>query len=121
MTGEAHEPAAFAQGLGYARAGPGGLLAQLFSVRTLGLLEQVPASGLASYLSGLLIGHEIKDATSRLAAAPLTDGITILGAHALAERYAEALASFGLPAQTGPADVVARGHWRIARAAGLVP
>jgi len=38
------------------------LLHSLFSVRTLGLFERVPRSGLASYMSGLLIGAEMQDA-----------------------------------------------------------
>ena len=37
----------------------GGLLHHLFGVRTLGLFEHLPETEAASYLSGLLIGHEV--------------------------------------------------------------
>ena len=44
MAGEATDEAAFAHGLAYGRTGPGGLLKRLFSARTLGLFDQLPAA-----------------------------------------------------------------------------
>ena len=38
----------------------GGLLHHLFGTRALGLMGDLPAAGTASYLSGLLIGHELR-------------------------------------------------------------
>ena len=66
MQGEADDHAAFERGLAYARAGGGGLLRRLFSARTLGLFDLLPESGVASYLSGLLIGSEIDEALACL-------------------------------------------------------
>lgn len=120
MTGEDHEPAAFAAGLSYARSGRGGLSAQLFSVRTLGLFERLPSHGLASYLSGLLIGREVLEATAQLTPAERAAGVLLLGATSLAERYAEALSALGLSARIGPEDCGAHGQVLIARAAGLL-
>ena len=54
-SGDAPDPEAFKAGLARARRG-GPLLHDLFSARTLGLFDLVPAAGLNSYLSGLLIG-----------------------------------------------------------------
>ena len=121
MAGEAQDEAAFARGLRYARAGPGGLLKRLFSARTLGLFDQLPASAIASYLSGLLIGSEIAEALDCLPDAPGARAITVIGNSALALRYRGAIEAAGLRARTGAADAGARGQWLIARAAGLVP
>jgi 2-dehydro-3-deoxygalactonokinase len=115
-----HDAEAFAHGVARARASagapPGQLLRDLFSARTLGLMAELPAEGLSSYLSGLLIGAE--------AAAALTDTpadhVTILGADALSARYAEAIAAMGARAEIGDADAAARGLHAIARAAGLI-
>ena len=57
------EPA-FKRGVEKALADPAGLLHALFSVRTLGLFDDIPPEHLASYLSGILIGHEVAHATN---------------------------------------------------------
>jgi 2-dehydro-3-deoxygalactonokinase len=110
---------ALARGLGYARARPGGLLRRLFSARTLGLFDQLPASGIADYLSGLLIGSEIDEALGCLPAGARGE-ITVIGDSALAERYREAIGAAGLRARTGLVDASARGQLLIAQAAGLL-
>jgi len=83
-------------------ADPGGLLHHLFGVRTLGLFAQLPAAAAASYLSGLLIGHEI------LAAGPGTD-VLLIGAGALCELYSQAIALCGGSATLASADAAAQG------------
>ncbi len=120
MAGEAADEAAFARGLAYGRNGPGGLLKRLFSARTLGLFDQLPASGIASYLSGLLIGSEIAEAATCLPELPGGSGITVIGSSELAARYRHAIEAAGLPARTGHPEAGARGQLRIAKAAGLV-
>ncbi|MDM4765273.1 2-dehydro-3-deoxygalactonokinase [Pelomonas sp. SE-A7] len=90
---------AFAEGVRAARDhGEEGLSHQLFSVRTLGLTGRLAASALPDYLSGLLIGHELRaglrwrEQSSFLARAPLL----LIGEAALCQRYAKALDLFGL-------------------------
>jgi 2-dehydro-3-deoxygalactonokinase len=61
MENEAHDDAAFSAGIERGRKA-GGLLHQLFSVRTDGLFGAQLPTALASYLSGLLIGHELRAA-----------------------------------------------------------
>src|SRR5262249_46226686 len=62
MQGEAPDAAAFRRGVERAgTADAASLLHALFGVRTLGLLGRLPPTGLASYLSGLLIGGELAD------------------------------------------------------------
>lgn len=79
------DEAAFMDGV--ARAGNGrGLLHNAFGARTLALFDRMPAHQLASYLSGLLIGEEL-----RTAAPDARGGLVLIGAPALTERYALAL------------------------------
>jgi 2-dehydro-3-deoxygalactonokinase len=119
MHGEADDAAAFARGLAYARAGQGGLLRRLFSARTLGLFDLLPETGVASYLSGLLIGSEIEEALAGLEVAADAE-IRVIGASRLAARYHGALAARDLRVRPARDAAGARGQWLIARAAGLI-
>jgi 2-dehydro-3-deoxygalactonokinase len=119
MRGEVDDHAAFERGLAYARAGKGGLLRRLFSARTLGLFDLLPEAALASYLSGLLIGSEIEEALGCLEALPDAE-IRVVGASRLAWRYRGALAARDLRVRPAQGDASARGHFLIARAAGLI-
>lgn len=76
---------AFAQGVARSARG-GGLLHNAFGARTLGLFERMSAAQLASYLSGLLIGEELR-------AQPMDAhaDVVLIGAPALTARYALAL------------------------------
>lgn len=109
MSHGAEDDAAFGEGM--ARAGEaGGLLHHLFGVRTRGLFEEMPAASLASYLSGLLIGHELAqeaDGTARV--------VHVLGAPQLAPLYARALARSGREAVILDADAAVIGLYRLAR------
>lgn len=84
-------------------AEPGGLLHHLFGVRTLGLAGRLAAADSASYLSGLLIGHEVRSAMR-----PATP-VTVVGAPALAALYVRGIRSCGGTAETGRHDAAARG------------
>ncbi len=66
-----------------------GLLHLAFSARTLALFERMRATELPSYLSGLLIGDELR-------VQPAETVVTLIGNAALTERYALALAERGL-------------------------
>jgi len=84
-------PAGFDRGL--ARAGEdGGLLHHLFSVRAEGLFDSVPSGDLRGYLSGILIGHEIRD---MLVQHNTAGAITIVGDAGLADHYVRAISSLG--------------------------
>jgi 2-dehydro-3-deoxygalactonokinase len=119
MRGEVDDHAAFERGLAYARTGKGGLLKRLFSARTLGLFDMLPETGVASYLSGLLIGSEIEDALDCLEVTPNAE-IRVIGASKLAWRYRGALAARDLRVRPARDDASARGQFLIARAAGLI-
>ncbi len=87
------DPPAFALGLARAREGAG-LLHDAFGTRTLALFERMSAGALASYLSGLVIGEELRG----LDASGATS-LTLVGSDTLTERYALACNSSGIPAR----------------------
>jgi 2-dehydro-3-deoxygalactonokinase len=120
MAGETDDAPAFRRGGAYARSSGGGLLKRLFSARTLGLVGELPASSTGSYLSGLLIGSEIAEALDCLEQAPGGEEITVIGSSDLTERYLLAIAESGMAARRAGANAGARGHFLIARAAGLL-
>jgi 2-dehydro-3-deoxygalactonokinase len=116
MTGTAPNADGFARGVRAAAegGGPGWLLGALFSVRSLGLFDMLPADALADYLSGLLIGSEIVEATQG------SGSVGVLCAEPLLSRYLDAARLLDLPAHGVAADTIVHGHLAIARAAGLV-
>jgi 2-dehydro-3-deoxygalactonokinase len=116
MRGAARDSAGFARGVreGAALDGGGALLNRIFATRTYGLTGRLADTALADYLSGLLIGAEVAEATTR------ADGaVTIIASPALAQRYTDALLLLGHDSALAPDDCVAAGHRCIARAAGL--
>jgi 2-dehydro-3-deoxygalactonokinase len=118
MTGDRHDPEAFARGLDQAAGGL--LLNDLFSARTLGLFGELPGTGLRAYLSGLLIGHEIAEAKRGGLIGTGDAEVMVVGSASLSPLYVEALRHNCLAAVAAPADLAATGLFGIARAAGLV-
>ena len=111
----AHNPAAFARGVARGADAAGDLLHSLFSTRTLGLFGDLPAHGLPSYLSGLLIGSELASAKLWLG----RDPVVVIGSSRLTELYLAAMQVAEIEAAAGHADIVAHGLSNLARAARL--
>ena len=107
--GSPHHAGGFARGLARARQS-GGLLRHLFGLRAAALFDEVEEDEAASFLSGLLIGHEV--------AAALEDGVAppvlLIGAERLTQRYATALEAFGIPHRKADPDAAAHGLWHVA-------
>ena len=106
------DAAAFDRGVAHALKGHS-LMQTAFSVRTLALFDGLPAAAMPSYLSGLVIGEELR-------CRPL-DGVAevvVIGAPALAERFGRALAQRGLRLRTLGEEAAWRGLAAIARRAG---
>ena len=123
MSARSHQPAAFSRGLDYGwldRAGRGGLVRRLFSTRSLCLFDALTEAETFSYLSGLLIANEIREALDGFVGDGPPHPIVIVSSNELSERYAAALGHFGLPASTAAPEATALGQWRLAAAAGLV-
>jgi 2-dehydro-3-deoxygalactonokinase len=106
--------AAFLRGVAAARAGDG-IAGLLFSARALVLTGGLAPGESLDYLSGLLIGDEIRAARPD----PATP-LLLVGDPALCARYARALAAFGVTDAAEVAEATVTGLWRIACVAGLV-
>ncbi|MFE7508668.1 2-dehydro-3-deoxygalactonokinase [Promicromonospora sp. NPDC057488] len=94
-----------------------GLPALLFTARTLVLAGRLAGTEVADYVSGLLIGAEVRHA---LRADP-ADAVTLCGSAATAHRYRVALERCGVSVRAVGEDATARGLWRVALDAGLAP
>lgn len=108
--GELDEPA-FERGIRHAlRAG--NLLHSAFSARTLSLFGTLPPAAIPSYLSGLVIGEELR--SQQLGGD--AEAIVIVGVPALVRRYELALHLLGVRARTVGSVAAWRGLWAIAQA-----
>lgn len=102
-----------------------GVLATLFSARTLPLTGRLAGEQVEDYLSGLLIGAEVTSCVRRwlpAGASPGTRPVEVLlcGEPELCRRYQRALRLFGLEAPVVTGGVVTRGLHSIALSAGLL-
>ncbi len=103
------QPEAFDRGVALAQA-PGGLLHHLFAVRTLSLFDRADAPALASLLSGLVIGEELRaQRAADLAADNEGAPIVVVGAPTLTARYERALAALSVPVVTVGGEATWRG------------
>jgi 2-dehydro-3-deoxygalactonokinase len=88
----------------------GSVLHHLFAVRTLGLFERLSATQLPSYLSGLLIGEELR----RQATLTHTEPVILMGSEALTLRYTLALQHLRIPCQSRGAEATWAGLFELA-------
>jgi 2-dehydro-3-deoxygalactonokinase len=107
------QPGAFARGVLRARQ-EGGLLHHLFGARTLHLMGKLEQAETRSFLSGLLIGHEVRAALAGERAAE----VELVGAAGLAALYATALKLSGARVRMHDPDLVAEGLHHIGRSLG---
>lgn len=90
---------AFAEGV--RRSGEaGGLLHHLFGVRTRGLMGELAPAASPSYLSGIIIGHELRSRNAQ--------PFSLLGGPELAALYQQAAAALGIETRTLDADSAVR-------------
>lgn len=108
---------AFKAGVTVAMEDKADLLHNLFHVRTLPLMGKIPKTAAADYMSGLLIGTEVAAATDN---ASTIGTITLVGRSDLSDRYEIALQTANIGSRRAPDDIVAKGHFKIACAAGLI-
>lgn len=96
---------AFLQGVARA-AQSGNLLQTAFSVRSLALFDRMPPASLPSYLSGLVIGEELR-------AFAADDSVVLVGSPELTRRYSLALQSRGVAATALSGEATWQGLWRL--------
>ncbi len=102
-----HDDAAFQRGVEHS-AHSGGLLHLLFHARTLPLTGQLEPASTVSFLSGLLIGSEVR------AMLPPHAPILLLGSNTLCHLYATAIQLCGGTSTFGGADTAASGMFLLA-------
>ncbi|MBB5444087.1 MULTISPECIES: 2-dehydro-3-deoxygalactonokinase [unclassified Paraburkholderia] len=124
VTPERPDTEAFLRGVNIAREkGQAGVLATVFSTRTLGLTGALSSEAQPDYLSGLLIGHELAGLEAVLAqqdSSLAQQSLRLIGNDALCDRYRLALAQFGCLRAEPVRHATERGLWRVAVEAGLV-
>ncbi len=108
---------AFRRGVEVARQAQLSITATMFSARTLALFDRLDRAEIPDYLSGLLVGEEIRSGVS---AHSDIDDVMLIGHGDLADRYADAFDVFGIATTRAPADMARLGLLEIARRAGLV-
>jgi 2-dehydro-3-deoxygalactonokinase len=107
----AFDPAIFLQGVDQSQRA-GSVLHHLFAVRTLGLFDRLSAAQLPSYLSGLLIGEELRTQSVPLAQGP----VVLIGSDTLTRRYSLALQHLGMACQSHGAQATWAGLFALASA-----
>jgi 2-dehydro-3-deoxygalactonokinase len=91
---------------GVKRSGePGGLLHHVFGVRALALAGLLPETDTGAYLSGILIGHEVRAALHGTSGAV----VHVIGAPDLTSLYARAISACGGYAERHDGEAAARG------------
>jgi 2-dehydro-3-deoxygalactonokinase len=111
---------AFVRGVRTAReSGAAGIAGRLFTTRSLYLTGALEVAETLDYLSGLLVGEEIRSVLAEQGAGSCPP-VVLLGDPALCARYRLALATFGIDDVRPLDDTGPAGLWRIATAAGLV-
>jgi 2-dehydro-3-deoxygalactonokinase len=115
--GNAFDRSACKQGIERARE-PGGLLHHLFSVRTSGLLGTLAPGQLASYLSGMLIAHEVLEFPC------LTElrgqSVQVVGSSTVLEPYSFVMRELGLTVEPHDETCTAAGAHLLAKHRGLL-
>jgi 2-dehydro-3-deoxygalactonokinase len=111
--------AAFLRGakVGGSDEGRAGILSNIFSSRTLGLIGELNGAEQAEYLSGLLIGHEIAAIRAKT---DVKTPIILIGNDKLCQRYLQTLLFYGLENVRISAQATERGLWKLAQQANLV-
>lgn len=102
------DEAAFSRGVTHAQQGHS-LLQTAFSTRTLALFGLMDAAAQPSYLSGLVIGEELR--TQSKAGVP----VILIGSPALTQRYALALRTLGCATRSLGSEATWRGLWALAQ------
>ena len=103
---QASSESAFLEGVDLARRSPR-LSETLFATRSRALTGRLQSDHAAEFLSGLLIGSEVRSATERFTN---VEHVVLIGDDALCDRYRVALATLGVESQCESGDdMVARG------------
>lgn len=115
---DASDPQAFDRGVEDGFTTEGTILSKMFGARAMPLLDLMGADGVGDYLSGLLIGAEIKEGAG--SAYSKEHPPRVSGEDALTARYMRAFELCNIVARHEHEDLAAAGLYRIAKEAGLI-
>lgn len=126
ILGQPAEPAAgfrdeaFARGLAVTapERSRAGIASAVFSARTLFLSGELAPADIPDYLSGILIGDEIRHMVRVFT--PGDAGVCLCGGDGIVRRYAAGLRALGIPARVVGEDAAVAGLFQLAVDAGLV-
>ena len=114
-----HNGEAFVRGLHAAKeSGAEGAFSRLFSTRARMLAGDLTSADVPDFLSGLLIGEELRIA--RLRHGDHVASLCLIGESSLCQRYATAATYFDYARPVIIDDAAAQGLWQLASAAGLL-
>jgi len=100
--------------------GPGNLTHDAFGARTLALMGELEGREVGDWLSGLMIGRELRNARTWAHRQGYDGGrVRLIGGDALVARYAAALAQADVIVERAHTHAAALGLWRIAVQAGI--
>jgi 2-dehydro-3-deoxygalactonokinase len=111
------DDAAFERGVRAALEDPAGFLHRIFSARSLGLFGEIAPEGIASYLSGQVIGTEVAHA---IRDNPHDAEYAVLASPGIGGRYVKAIEIAGLKVRYGDPQAIVKGLTIIAKQAGLI-
>jgi 2-dehydro-3-deoxygalactonokinase len=120
------DPDAASAGPGFERGvarglGPGNLAHDVFGARTLALMGELEGGEVGDWLSGLMIGREVRNARTWAHRHGYDGGrVRLIGADALCDRYAAALEQAEVIVERAASGAAAHGIFRIAVQAGIV-
>ncbi|MBU1176708.1 MAG: 2-dehydro-3-deoxygalactonokinase [Alphaproteobacteria bacterium] len=107
----------FRRGVEVARNARSSITSTLFSARSLALFDRLAPTEIADYLSGLLIGEEVRSGVATHSG--ITE-VTVVGRGDLADRFAMALDLFGVSVSKAEPGMARLGLLEIGKRAGLV-
>jgi len=111
---------AYARGVAHG-LGPGNLAHDLFGARTLALTGEIKGDDVADWLSGMMIGREVRDARAWAHRHGCDVArVRLIGDDALVARYEGALIRADIAVERAHPHAAAHGLWRIAVHAGIV-
>jgi 2-dehydro-3-deoxygalactonokinase len=102
-------------------AGAGGVLNTVFSARARVLTGSLPAAHVHDYLSGLMIGGELRAVRHSWLEGDRRATLLCVGDSALSQRYSRAARHAGWHDSRVVSEAAPAGLWRTAVAAGLLP
>ena len=122
MKGDEDHQESFDRGCSQALESPFGLLSQLFSARTMGLFQQVEEEGIHSFLSGLILGSELKEAFSRFSSRKEKEfpSLKLIGEGKLVESYQRAFQLAGHDCEMVSGTPTTVGLMKMARFASII-